>query len=146
MMRMSTKGHHAIRIMVYLALSPGRPITKVEIGDAENISPGYIQQLMGRLTNAGLVKSHRGKEGGFSLGRPADEITVKQVLGVTEGPFEISECATSPDICTRTSTCPVNPLWLEVTALVNSLFDRTTIANLAARTEELALTAMHSPE
>jgi Rrf2 family cysteine metabolism transcriptional repressor len=146
MMRMSTKGHHAVRIMVYLALSPGRPITKAEIGDAENISPGYIQQLMGRLTSAGLVKSHRGKEGGFSLARSAADITVREVLGVTEGPFEIAECATQQDLCTRTATCPVNPLWVEVTNMVNALFDRTTIASLAARVEALALTAVRSPE
>ncbi len=131
MMRMSTKGHHAIRIMVFLAASPGHPISKLEIGASENISPGYIQQLMGRLASAGLVQSHRGKEGGFSLAQPAERITVQQVLQATEGPFELSACVAHPEICTRTDTCPANPLWSKVTALVDDLFDHTTIADLA---------------
>ena len=130
-MRMSTKGHHATRIMVFLATSPGRPITKQEIGASENISPGYIQQLMGRLTSAGLVQSHRGKEGGFSLALPAEKITVKQVLDATEGPFELAACVAHPEICTHADTCPANPLWTKVTAAVNDLFDCTTIADLA---------------
>jgi Rrf2 family transcriptional regulator, cysteine metabolism repressor len=146
MMRMSTKGHHAIRIMVFLAHSPGRPITKQEIGASENISPGYIQQLMGRLTNAGLVRSHRGKEGGFSLGLPAEEITVQQVLRVTEGPFELAACAAHPESCPRAETCPANPLWAKVTAAVNDLFDHTTIADLAQSLQSAAQSAISSPE
>jgi Rrf2 family transcriptional regulator, cysteine metabolism repressor len=146
MMRMSTKGHHAIRIVVFLANSPGRPITKHEIGASENISPGYIQQLMGRLTSAGLVQSHRGKEGGFSLAQPAEEITVRQVLQVTEGPFELSPCVAHPEICTRTDTCPANPLWTQVTAMVNDLFDRTTVADLAQTLQEKVESAASSPE
>jgi Rrf2 family protein len=146
MMRMSTKGHHAIRIMVFLATSPGRTITKQEIGASENISPGYIQQLMGRLTNAALVQSHRGKEGGFSLARPAEGITVRQVLDATEGPFEISACVGHPEICTRTDTCPANPLWTQVTAVVNDLFDRTTVADLVGPLRAKAESATGSPE
>lgn len=146
MMRMSTKGHHAIRIMVFLATSPGHPITKQEIGASENISTGYLQQLMGRLTSAGLVQSHRGKEGGFSLDRPAEAITVKQVLQATEGPFELSACVAHPEICTRTDTCPANPLWTQVTALVDDLFDRTTIADLAGPLQAKTESATGSPE
>jgi Rrf2 family protein len=146
MMRMSTKGHHAVRIMVFLATSPGRPITKQEIGKSENISPGYIQQLMGRLTNAGLAQSHRGKEGGFSLALPPEEITVQQVLQATEGSFELSPCVTHPEICTRIDTCAANPLWTKVTVAVNDLFDRTTIADLAAPLQAKAESATGSPE
>ncbi len=121
MMRMSTKGHHAV-------------------------SSGYIQQLMGRLTGAGLVRSHRGKEGGFSLARPGGEITVKQVLDATEGPFELAACVSHPEICTRIDTCPANPLWTRVTAVVDDLFDRTTVADLAQTLQAKAESATSSPE
>ena len=131
MMRMSTKGHHTIRILAFLANSPGRVVTKQEIGGAENISPGYIQQLMGGLTNAGIVKSVRGKEGGFMLARPPEDITVREVLDITEGPFELSYCTSHPESCSRVETCPANPLWCRVTAAVNEVFDRTTLADLS---------------
>jgi Rrf2 family protein len=131
MMRMSTKGHHAIRILVFLAKSPDRRVSKQEIGASENISPGYIQQLMGRLNNAGVVKSHRGKEGGFTLARPAEEISVREVLQATEGPFELAFCTSHPESCSRVESCPANPLWCKVTAVVNEVFESTTLADLA---------------
>jgi Rrf2 family protein len=101
---------------------------------------------MGGLTHAGLVRSHRGKEGGFSLAVPAEETTVKQVLDATEGPFEISACVGHPEICTRTDTCPAHPLWAQVTEVVNHLLERTTIAELAGQLKAKAESATGSHE
>jgi Rrf2 family protein len=135
MMRMSTKGHHATRIMIFLANSPGRPVSKAEIADGENISHGYLQQLMGTLTSAGLVKSYRGKEGGFALAFPAEKITVQQVLHATEGSFDLAPCL---DLhCPRSGGCAAHLLWLEAATRVNDLFDNTTIADLANSTRSL---------
>jgi Rrf2 family iron-sulfur cluster assembly transcriptional regulator len=132
MMRMSTKGHHAIRILIYLTNEPDRPVNKVEIGETQGISTGYVQQLMLRLTSAGLVRSHRGKDGGFSLSRPAADITVRQVLEATEGSFELAPCVNPKQCCIRTPVCPAHPLWIQASNYVNDLFDGTTIADLAA--------------
>jgi Rrf2 family protein len=136
MMRMSTKGHHATRIIVFLASSPARPISKTEIGQAEVISPGYVQQLMTTLVDAGLVRSHRGKAGGFSLTRPAEQITVQQILDATEGPFELAPCIEGQD-CARSNTCPAHLLWLQATTMVNRLFEGTTVADLLRTQQSL---------
>lgn len=135
MMRMSTKGHHATRIMIFLANSPDHPVTKAEIAEGEIISAGYLQQLMGTLTNAGLVKSYRGKTGGFSLARPAAEVTVQQVLLASEGPFDLAPCLEIQ--CPRADVCAAHLLWLQAAALVNDLFASTTIADLAASARSL---------
>lgn len=136
-MRMSTKGHHATRIMIYLANAPGHPVSKAEISEGENITPGYLQQLMGTLTSAGLVKSYRGKAGGFALAHPADQVTVHQVLNATEGHFELAPCLDLD--CPRADACAAHMLWMEAAARVNDLFDRTTIADLAASARALAM-------
>ncbi len=60
-------------------------MTKTEIADAEGISAGYVQQLMMALRLAGIVDSHRGREGGFSLSRTPEEITIADVLKAVEG-------------------------------------------------------------
>ena len=130
MMRMSTKGHHATRIMVRLAGTLDHPVSKGEIGEAEGIPPGYVQQLMIRLTDAGLVRSHRGRAGGFTLARPPEEITVKEVLMATEGAFELAPCVDLRLSCPRTETCPAHVLWSKATLLVNDLLEQTTIAGL----------------
>lgn len=130
MMRMSTKGHHSTRILLYLAASAGRPVTKAEIGQAEGITPGYAQQLLATLAGAGLVESHRGKSGGFTLSRSAKEISIRQVLQATEGDFELAPCIDLPERCKKSETCPAHLLWQKATALVFDLFDRTSVADL----------------
>ena len=137
MMRMSTKGHHATRIMVRLASTLDHPVSKGEIGEAEGIPPGYVQQLMIRLTDAGLVRSHRGRAGGFTLARPPEEITVKEVIMATEGAFELAPCVDPRLICPRTETCPAHLLWSKATLMVNDLFEQTTIASLMLSGREL---------
>ena len=137
MLRMSTKGHHATRIMMYLAGSPARPVSKVEIGQAETIPPGYLQQIMVRLTEAGLVRSHRGKMGGFTLARHPGDITILQVLRATEGPFELAPCVDAGVPCDRSGICPAHLLWTEATVLLNDLFERTTVADLIASGHQL---------
>lgn len=129
MMRMSTKEHHATRIMIFLANSPDRPVSKAEIAEGENISPGYLQQLMGTLTNAGLVKSYRGRAGGFALAQPADKVTVQQVLHAAEGHFDLAPCLDLE--CPRAEACAAHLLWLQAAARVNDLFESTTVADLA---------------
>jgi Rrf2 family protein len=137
MMRMSTKGHHATRIMVRLACNPGRPVSKGEIGEAEGIPPGYVQQLMIRLTDAGLVRSHRGRAGGFTLSRSPEDISVQEVLHATEGAFELAPC-TDPRIeCPRTYVCPAHILWGRATDMLNELFEQTSVADLAQTGKQL---------
>jgi Rrf2 family transcriptional regulator, iron-sulfur cluster assembly transcription factor len=130
MMSISTKGRYATRIMVTLADWPGRPLTKAEIGEAQGISPGYVQQLMTGLTNAGLVRSHRGKAGGFSLARPPETITVGEVLRVAEGKIAPAPCADIHN-CDRAAHCRTRPLWLKAGQLLDDLFEGTTIADVA---------------
>lgn len=136
-MRMSTKGHHATRIMIMLAQTPGRPVSKGEIGECQGIPPGYVQQLMIRLTDAGLVRSHRGRAGGFTLTRSPEEISVQEVLLATEGPFELAPCIDLRLDCPRTEVCPGHVLWSEATDLVTDLFKRTSIADLVAKGRQL---------
>jgi Rrf2 family protein len=113
-------------------------MTKTEIADAEGISAGYVQQLMMALRLAGLVESHRGREGGFSLSRPPKEITIADVLKAVEGDVMPAPCQAGAS-CERQADCPTRPVWDEAAALLNELFARTTIAALAEK--QAALTA-----
>jgi Rrf2 family protein len=133
MMTISTRGRYATRMVVLLAGRPsGESMTKTQIAEAESISPGYVQQLMMALRLAGIVESHRGREGGFSLSRPADKITVADVLRAVEGDITPAPCQTSGH-CDRVADCPTRPVWEEAAALLNDLFSRTTIRSLADR-------------
>ena len=133
MMTISTRGRYATRMAVLLAGRPaGTSMTKTEIAAAEGISAGYVQQLMMALRLAGVIESHRGREGGFSLSRPAEDITVAEILKAVEGDVVPAPClAGSP--CDRETHCPTRPVWEEAASLLNDLFSRTTIAELAKK-------------
>ena len=107
-------------------------MTKSEIAGAEGISAGYVQQLMMALRLAGVIESHRGREGGFSLSRPAGDITVAEVLKAVEGDVMPAPCLAGTP-CDRETDCPTRPVWEEAAALLNDLFARTTIAELAEK-------------
>ena len=130
MMAISTRGRYATRIMVLLASQPGQSsLTKYQIGEAEGISPAYAQQLLMALRLAGLARSHRGRDGGFSLARQAEEISVLEVLQAVEGELMPAPCRTTGH-CERADVCPTRPLWQKATDLLEDLFQNTTISDL----------------
>jgi Rrf2 family protein len=116
-------------VVLLAATGPGASMTKAEIAAAEGISPGYVQQIMMALRLAGIVNSHRGREGGFTLSRPPELITVADVLRAAEGELMPAPCQAQGH-CERAEECPTRPVWEEAAALLNDLFSRTTIASL----------------
>jgi len=140
MMPISTKGRFASRIMVFLASrAPGSQVTKYEIGRAEGISADYVMQILSRLKVAGLVASHRGRAGGFSLACDPETTSVAEVLRAVEGRVAPAPCYSAHD-CDRSATCPTRDVWVEAARTLDELFERTTLAQLAregARKREL---------
>ncbi len=134
MMALSTKGRYAARIMVYLAMHEGTgPVTKYQIAESEELSPDYIEQIMVRLKSAGLVMSHRGRKGGFSIGQDPKHVTLGDVLAAVEGPIRPVPCIDT--YCKRQASCPTRPVWEKAVAVLENLFGRTTIAQMAEQTQ-----------
>jgi Rrf2 family cysteine metabolism transcriptional repressor len=131
MMEISTKGRYSLRILILMASQPqGRVFAKYEIAEEEAITCAYVQQLMTTLRTAGFVRSHRGKMGGFTLARPAETITVAEVLGATEGPIALAPC-TGSEHCAREAHCAARSLWAKATEALVDLFTGVTVAQLA---------------
>ena len=130
MMKLSTKGRYATRIMVYLASkNDDLPTRKDEISKAEGISSDYIEQILTKLRTAGLVISRRGVKGGFTLARSADKITVFDVLVAAEGPVNVVPCL--KEKCERISICVTRPIWAKANEVLKDLFSGITIEQLA---------------
>ena len=134
MMALSTKERYAARIMVYLAIRQGTgPVTKYQIAEAEALSADHIEQIMVRLKAAGLVLSHRGRKGGFTIARDPRVITLYNILTAVEGPIRPVPCIDTQ--CKREATCPTRPVWLKAATLLEDLFSRTTVAQMAEETK-----------
>jgi Rrf2 family cysteine metabolism transcriptional repressor len=137
MMNISTRGRYASRIIVLLAREPERSKTKFEVAEAEAITPAYVQQLMMALKLAGLVRSLRGRDGGFILARPPETITIADVLRAVEGEIMPAPCRVTGH-CERMSTCPTRPLWQQAADLLDELFSSATIVDLLSNTPRTA--------
>ena len=85
-MKLSTRARYGLKALIDLGLhSANEAISLQSIAERQDISTSYLEQLMAMLKKAGLVKSSRGAYGGYQLGKPADEISVGEVLRVLEG-------------------------------------------------------------
>lgn len=141
-MMFSTKAEYGVRVMAHLA---GRsdadgPASLASIAEAEGLPQAYLEHLAARLRRAGLVESRRGARGGYSLARPAQSITMAEVVRALEGQIAPIECITSGSdgalTCVREhdedhQPCPTKLLWTRVQgSIVRTLTDMT-LADLA---------------
>src|SRR5215204_6934867 len=129
----STKAEYGVRVMAHLAKHDGeRPISLATIADAEGLPLAYLEHLVQRLRRAELVESRRGAHGGYSLARPAAEITMAEVVAALEGEIAPIECITADAdgvlTCAREgeTPCPTKLLWTRVQgSIVRTLNDMT---------------------
>lgn len=136
MMKLSTKGRYATRIMLALALhESSQPTRKNDIAEAEGISPDYIEQILMQLRHGGLVTSFRGTKGGFTLSRPANSISVADVVEVMDGPIAVAPCATGS--CERLSSCVVREVWDRASEALLTVLRGVTLADMAERARTL---------
>src|SRR5438876_1085583 len=97
-MMFSTKAEYGIRVLVELAGRNGEgPVPLAEIAETNGLPLAYLEHLVARLRKAGLVESRRGARGGYLLARPADEITMAEVVEALEGAIAPIECITEAD-------------------------------------------------
>ena len=113
-MRLSTKSRYGTRLMLDLAEQNSRRFVQLkEISERQGISLKYLEQIMIPLKKAGLVESSRGASGGYRLGKPADEITVGEIVALLEPKKTLTHCDGNPDSCERSDSCPVRDLWVD---------------------------------
>ena len=130
-MKRSTKGRYGIRLMICLALQYEKTshIPLKTIAQQQEISEKYLEQIINPLTKAGLVKSFRGAQGGYSLIKDPSEITVGSILRILEGSLSPVDCLEhSP--CKRADVCASLSLWQKIKTAVDDVVDNTTLADL----------------
>jgi Rrf2 family transcriptional regulator, iron-sulfur cluster assembly transcription factor len=116
-MKLSTKGRYAVMAMTDLAAhGEGRSIALAEIAERQQISQPYLEQLFARLRRRGLVVSARGPGGGYRLARPAELMTVAEVVFAVDEPLRATRCAGGDGVigCMRGGArCLTHDLWEE---------------------------------
>jgi Rrf2 family iron-sulfur cluster assembly transcriptional regulator len=130
-MRLTRGSDYGLRGMLYLAKLPlGKVALVSEVAVAENLPESYLAKIFQDLTRNGLLLSHRGAKGGFSLVRLPSEITMQDIIEAVEGPIAISPCLDEREGCVRIDDCQAYPALAAAQERLLGILGRTTLADL----------------
>lgn len=131
-MRISAKADYAVRAAIELAAAEGdRPVTAEQIATAQDIPLNFLENILGELRHAGIVRSQRGPEGGFRLAKAADQVTVADVIRAVEGPLATVRGGPPEDSSYPGPAADLPRVWIAVRKSLRSVVELVTVADLA---------------
>ena len=133
-MKLSSTARYGLKAMSDLCMHSQNfePVSVSDIASRQKIPVNYLEQLFGKLRRGGLLESVRGAQGGYFLSRPANEITVTEILEALGEPFVFGACQTEKG-CENSPTCPTFNLWRKVKSSVNEILNTTTLEDIATQ-------------
>lgn len=131
-MRISAKADYAVRAALELAAADGGPVKGERIAEAQDIPLKFLENILQELRHAGLVRSQRGADGGYRLNRPADEISLADVIRAVEGPLASVRGQRPEDMSYNGPAEPLARVWIAVRASLRSVAEHVTLADIAA--------------
>lgn len=132
-MRISTKGRYALRVMIDLAEhDDGKSFIPLrDISERQGVTVKYLEQIIPPLTHAGYLRSLRGNMGGYRLAKPAESVTVGDILRATEGSLAPVACLTDEiNQCPRCDSCVTLGFWQGLDDVINEYVDAFTLKAL----------------
>jgi Rrf2 family protein len=133
-MRVSAKADYAVRAAVELAAAGAGPVKGERIAEAQGIPPKFLENILAELRHAGYVQSQRGAEGGYWLARPADQVTVADIIRVVDGPLANVRGARPEAVHYPGPASHLLEVWIAVRVSLRSVLERVTLADLVAGT------------
>jgi Rrf2 family cysteine metabolism transcriptional repressor len=139
-MKISTKGRYGLRALIDLATygEGTTPVFLSDIAKRQGISEKYLEHIFSSLHRAGLVKSVRGRKGGYLLSLPPGNITLSMILSTLEGPCVLVDCVSDAAACAKTDTCATRDIWQMLGNKIEETTNSVTLANLAEQQKEKA--------
>ena len=132
-MRISAKADYAVKAALELAAAADeRPVKAERIATAQGIPLNFLENIMGELRHAGIVRSQRGADGGFRLARPADQITVADVIRAVEGPLASVRGGPPEDAAYDGAAASLPRVWIAVRANLRAVVEHVTLADVAS--------------
>ena len=130
-MRLTTKGRFAVTAMLDLALREhAGPVTLAGISEREHISLSYLEQLFGKLRRNGLVESTRGPGGGYTLGKPASDITITAIITSVDEPMDATKCGGAQNCHGDGKPCMTHDLWTTLNDRIREYLDSVTLQSM----------------
>ena len=129
-MRVSAKADYAARAAAELSTATDSPIKADRIAEAQGIPAKFLETILLELKHAGIVRSQRGPDGGYTLARPAEDISVADVIRAVDGPLANVRGDRPENMEYRGAAEPLTDVWIAVRAALRDILETTTLANL----------------
>ena len=133
-MRITTLAEYGVICALHLARRAAEgPITGREIADLERLPPDYVEQILLRLRRAGLVRSTRGARGGYALARPAEDISIRNVIEASETTTFDLHCVSHPigeERCSSSHSCSIRPVWMLLQRKIDDVLEGVRLSDL----------------
>jgi Rrf2 family protein len=131
MLRLSTKGQYGVRAMFEIAQGyPDKPVPIKEIAERQAVSVAYLEQILNKLKNGGLIKSIKGPGGGYLLSMKPERISISAILKELEGPVAITSCLDPDEGCVRVDGCVTYMLWKSLGEKIDAFLGTVTLRDL----------------
>ena len=141
-MKLTTKGRYGLRAAIDLAMYGGRePVSLSDVAERQNISISYLEQLIAKLKKAGIVQSTRGAQGGYSLAKSPEEISVGEILRALEGSLSPVDCSAvdgeGETECQASNFCVTKYVWKRINDSINDTVNNMFLSELLAESEKV---------
>lgn len=141
---LGSRGDYTVRAVLFLACHQGVRRRR-EISEAMDIPDTFLPQILGALVRAGVARSVVGRRGGYELARPAESITLREVVEIAEGPIESSKCLLRSGPCYWDAKCAIHDAWSAAQSALVTQLATTTFAQLAVADWELEASSTVDP-
>lgn len=140
MLKLNKMTDYAVVVLGQMAREPGRVRTAAALSETTAIPLPTVSKLLKILAGVGLVTSHRGANGGYSVDRTADRVTVADIVQAIDGPIALTACVDDSDgQCEVSNSCPISGNWNRVNLAVRRALEDVTLADLLDPTEMFPL-------
>lgn len=129
-MKISTKGRYGLKALIDIAMySNSEVVTLKSISERQNISEGYLEQIFSTLRKSGLVIGRKGAQGGYTLSKSTNTITIGEILRTLEGDLDLVDVSNT-NAADDLERCINENLWNVINKNINDYFDNITLENL----------------
>ena len=137
-MKVSTKGRYALRMLLDLAEHRGGGfISLKEIAERQNISKQYLEQIVSLLNTSNMLRTNRGKQGGYMLAKQPSEYTVREILRITEGSLAPVACLEEEvNLCDKATYCKTLSMLTGLQKVINDYLNNVTLQDMVEECQE----------
>lgn len=136
-MLLSHTSQYAIQSLVYIALHGNNgPLLSREIAARLGVPAAYLAKILQSLCKGGLLASHRGRLGGFSLSELPERLSLMRVVSITEGAGFTRECLLGLKVCRDETACPMHPTWKPIKERIMQMLESQNLTTVADAVRE----------